>query len=176
MPANESIPYRYKDGVLHFDSCVVYANYSSDTNLTIPCPNGWEYEHDSFTITEQVWPFITHTKYVDCTFAENVPYLNNNNHWTSDRWRIACFLENSCSNFSWFWVLSCVSFFEKCCNVSANAQRRRLPADKEYLIVGWYMYGKGKYGGEWQFLRRKIKLRANRKEPMTRSKRAGMNR
>ncbi|KAK2173896.1 hypothetical protein NP493_846g01005 [Ridgeia piscesae] len=53
VSANESIPYRYIDGVRRFDSCVVYENYSSDTNWTIPCPHGWEYEHDSFTITEQ---------------------------------------------------------------------------------------------------------------------------
>ena len=51
---NDSIPYQYVDGERHYDSCVVYEDYSSSTNRTVPCPLGWEYDHDSFTINEQV--------------------------------------------------------------------------------------------------------------------------
>ena len=36
-----------------------------------------------------------------------------------------------------------MSFFEKCWNISVNAQGRRWPADKAYLTVGWYLFGKG---------------------------------
>ena len=53
----ESAPYQDVEGNQRFDSCVVYENYSSATNQTIPCPLGWEFEHDSFTITEQVYVF-----------------------------------------------------------------------------------------------------------------------
>ncbi|KAI0223124.1 Solute carrier family 22 member 3 [Lamellibrachia satsuma] len=53
----ESAPYEDVEGNQRFDSCVVYENYSSATNQTIPCPLGWEFEHDSFTITEQ-WDLV----------------------------------------------------------------------------------------------------------------------
>ncbi|KAI0240556.1 hypothetical protein LSAT2_008685 [Lamellibrachia satsuma] len=53
VSVNESAPYQNVEGERRFDSCVVYENYSSATNRTISCPLGWEYAHDSFTITEQ---------------------------------------------------------------------------------------------------------------------------
>ncbi|KAI0240553.1 Organic cation transporter protein [Lamellibrachia satsuma] len=53
----ESAPYEDVEGERRYHSCAVYENYSSATNRTIPCPLGWEYEHDSFTITEQ-WDLV----------------------------------------------------------------------------------------------------------------------
>ncbi|KAK2159966.1 hypothetical protein NP493_1680g00013 [Ridgeia piscesae] len=101
MRANESIPYRYTDGVRRFDSCVVYANYSSDTNLTIPCQHGWEYEHDSLTITEQwdlvcdknYWTETTQTMLVIGVLIGAVTMTN-----VADRFgRKRTFLMNSCA-------------------------------------------------------------------------------
>ncbi|KAI0240830.1 Solute carrier family 22 member 7 [Lamellibrachia satsuma] len=57
VSVNESAPYEDIEGERRFDSCVVYENSSSATNRTIPCPLGWQYEHDSFTITEQ-WDLV----------------------------------------------------------------------------------------------------------------------
>ncbi|KAI0240554.1 Organic cation transporter protein [Lamellibrachia satsuma] len=59
---NESIPYQDVDGERQYDSCYVYDNYSRATNRTIPCPLGWEYEHDSFTITEE-WNLVCDKNY-----------------------------------------------------------------------------------------------------------------
>ncbi|KAI0241869.1 Organic cation transporter protein [Lamellibrachia satsuma] len=57
VSVDKSAPYQDVEGNRRFDSCVVYENYSSATNRTIPCPLGWEFEHDSFTITEQ-WDLV----------------------------------------------------------------------------------------------------------------------
>ncbi|KAK2173889.1 hypothetical protein NP493_846g00002 [Ridgeia piscesae] len=59
---SEAIPYRKVSGERIYDSCVVYENYSSATNRKVPCPLGWEYEQDSYTITEQ-WDLVCSDNY-----------------------------------------------------------------------------------------------------------------
>ncbi len=45
---NDSVPWvTDKAGNLKPDSCRVYQNFTSSTNLTEQCPDGWEYETDN---------------------------------------------------------------------------------------------------------------------------------